>query len=91
MEEPADLTAGAQRAAGIDPGAGRTIGSPAGSRTPPGRRPGGATGGDGGASQLATVTGSVAAGYTVSLPVAVDTRTTPTAGGGPGGGASPSR
>ena len=38
----------------------------------------------GGASQLATVTGDVAAGYTVALPVRVDTRTAPAAGG-PGG------
>jgi protocatechuate 3,4-dioxygenase beta subunit len=47
-------------------------------------------GGDGGASQLAAVSGDVSSGYTVSLPVAVDTTTTPTGGGvpgGPGGGA----
>jgi protocatechuate 3,4-dioxygenase beta subunit len=44
-------------------------------------------GDDGGVSQLATVTGSVDSGYTVSLAVAVDTRTTPTAGQAPGGGA----
>jgi protocatechuate 3,4-dioxygenase beta subunit len=50
-------------------------------------------GDDGGVSQLGTVTGSVDSGYTVSLAVAVDTGTTPTAGqapggapGGPGGG-----
>ena len=54
-------------------------------------------GDDDGASQLGTVTGSVADGYTVSLAVGVDTATTPTggqlrgdgapsgAGGGPGG------
>jgi protocatechuate 3,4-dioxygenase beta subunit len=42
-------------------------------------------GDDGGASQLATVTGDVTTGYTVSLPVRVDTRTTPAAGGGSGG------
>jgi protocatechuate 3,4-dioxygenase beta subunit len=42
-------------------------------------------GDDGGASQLGTVTGSVAGGYTVSLAVAVDTGTTPTAGQAPGG------
>jgi protocatechuate 3,4-dioxygenase beta subunit len=40
-------------------------------------------GDDGGAGQLATVIGDVAGGYTVSLAVAVDTRTTPS--GGPGG------
>ena len=45
-------------------------------------------GDDGGVSQLATVTGDVTNGYTVALPVGVDTRTTPTGGGsgGPGGG-----
>ncbi|MEJ2889103.1 intradiol ring-cleavage dioxygenase [Actinomycetospora aeridis] len=43
---------------------------------------------DGGASQLATVSGDVARGYTVVLPVRVDTRTTPSAGG-PGGGRPP--
>lgn len=43
-------------------------------------------GDDGGASQLATVTGDVTSGYAVSLPVRVDTRTTPTAGSAPGGG-----
>ena len=43
-------------------------------------------GDDGGASQLGTVTGSVADGYTVSLTAAVDTTTTPTAGAVPGGG-----
>ncbi len=42
-------------------------------------------GDDGGASQLATVTGDVSAGYTVTLPVRVDTRTTPTGGGPPPG------
>jgi protocatechuate 3,4-dioxygenase beta subunit len=57
-------------------------------------------GDDGGASQLATVTGSASSGYTVSLAVGVDTTTIPTggqlsgdgapsgappAGGGPGG------
>ena len=42
-------------------------------------------GDDGGASQLATVTGDVISGYTVSLAVAVDTTTTPTGGGAPGG------
>ncbi|GAA4888149.1 intradiol ring-cleavage dioxygenase [Actinomycetospora straminea] len=41
-------------------------------------------GDDGGASQLATVTGDVATGYTVALPVRIDTRTAPAAGG-PGG------
>jgi protocatechuate 3,4-dioxygenase beta subunit len=43
---------------------------------------------DGGASQLATVSGDVSSGYTVSLSVGVDTTTTPTRGGG---GAPPSR
>ncbi|UPO76152.1 intradiol ring-cleavage dioxygenase [Arthrobacter sp. Helios] len=51
-------------------------------------------GDDGGASQLASVTGSVAKGYSVSLTAGVDTRTEPTggsapdggSGGGPGGG-----
>lgn len=42
-------------------------------------------GDDGGASQLATVTGDVSGGYTVTLAVGVDTTTTPTGGGGPGG------
>ena len=40
-------------------------------------------GDDSGASQLATVTGDVARGYTVALPVRVDTRTAPAAGGPP--------
>ncbi len=43
---------------------------------------------DGGALQLGTATGDVTTGYTVTLAVRVDTRTTPTtgrAGGGPGG------
>ena len=57
-------------------------------------------GDDGGAGQLATVTGDVTAGYTVSLPVRIDTTTTPTGGGmggdgapsgAPGGGPPPSR
>ncbi|MBM7366539.1 intradiol ring-cleavage dioxygenase [Gordonia hydrophobica] len=43
--------------------------------------------------QLATMTGSAGAGYTATLAVGVDTRTTPTAGsmpsGGPGGGGTP--
>ena len=43
-------------------------------------------GDDAGAAQLGTVTGSVDSGYTVSLVVAVDTGTTPTAGQAPGGG-----
>lgn len=45
-------------------------------------------GDDGGASQLGTVTGSVAEGYTVALAVGVDTTTTPTGGmaGGMAGG-----
>jgi protocatechuate 3,4-dioxygenase beta subunit len=37
-------------------------------------------GDDGGASQLGTVTGDVAGGYTVALAVGVDTTTTPTGG-----------
>ena len=41
---------------------------------------------DGGASQLATVTGDATTGYEVSLTVRVDTRTTPAAGSAPGGG-----
>ncbi|RJK97581.1 intradiol ring-cleavage dioxygenase [Vallicoccus soli] len=49
----------------------------------------GVFGDDGGASQLATATGDVDAGYAVSLAVRVDTRTEPTGGGQPpsGGGA----
>jgi protocatechuate 3,4-dioxygenase beta subunit len=46
-------------------------------------------GDDGAASQLATVSGDVASGFTVALPVAVDTTTAPTGGsmgGGAGGG-----
>jgi protocatechuate 3,4-dioxygenase beta subunit len=46
-------------------------------------------GDDGGASQLATVTGDVTSGYTVRLAVGVDTGTTPT-GGGTGGDGAPS-
>ena len=47
---------------------------------------------DGGASQLATVTGDVGSGYTVALAVGVDTTTSPTGGGAPGGrGGPPSR
>ena len=42
-------------------------------------------GDDGGASQLATVTGDVGSGYTVALPVRIDTTTTPS-GGQMGGG-----
>lgn len=45
-------------------------------------------GDDGGASQLGTVTGSVGQGYSATLAVPVDTRTEPSAGGAPGGGAS---
>jgi protocatechuate 3,4-dioxygenase beta subunit len=50
-------------------------------------------GDDGGASQLATVTGDAVSGYTVALTVRVDTTTTPAAGAAPGGegGAPPSR
>jgi hypothetical protein len=44
-------------------------------------------GDDSGASQLATVTGSVSAGYTVAPAVGVDTSTTPTGGGTAPGGA----
>lgn len=40
---------------------------------------------DGGASQLATVSGSVDDGYRVALSVGVDTTTQPTGGGAPGG------
>ncbi|RWZ52847.1 3,4-dioxygenase subunit beta [Labedella phragmitis] len=43
-------------------------------------------GDDGGASQLATVTGDPSSGYTVTLTVRVDTTTTPTAGSAPAGG-----
>ena len=43
-------------------------------------------GDDGGVSQLATVTGDVPNGYSVSLAVGVDTTTTPTGGGAPAGG-----
>ncbi len=46
-------------------------------------------GDDGGASQLATVSGDVRSGYTVALAVGVDTRTTP-AGGGTGPDGAPS-
>ncbi|PXA71914.1 intradiol ring-cleavage dioxygenase [Cryobacterium arcticum] len=51
-------------------------------------------GDDGGALQLATVTGDVTSGYVVNLTARVDTTTTPTAGsspdGGGGGGTPPS-
>lgn len=47
-------------------------------------------GDDGGALQLATVSGDTASGYAVSLTARVDTATTPTAGAAPGGG-SPGR
>ncbi|MFB2557016.1 intradiol ring-cleavage dioxygenase [Herbiconiux liangxiaofengii] len=43
-------------------------------------------GDDGGALQLATVTGDATSGYKVSLTVRVDTSTTPTAGSAPSGG-----
>jgi protocatechuate 3,4-dioxygenase beta subunit len=46
-------------------------------------------GDDGGAGQLATVTGDVSSGYTVRLAVGVDTATTPS-GGGTGGDGAPS-
>lgn len=42
-------------------------------------------GDDGGAHQLATVTGDVTQGYAVALTLGVDTTTTPTGGGAPGG------
>ncbi len=58
-------------------------------------------GDDGGAGQLATVTGDVRSGYMVTLAVRIDTTTTPTGGrlsgdgapsGAPGGrGGPPSR
>jgi len=44
-------------------------------------------GDDGGALQLATVTGDATAGYAVALTARVDTATTPTAGTAPSGGA----
>ncbi len=43
-------------------------------------------GDDGGALQLATVTGDVDGGYTVALDIGVDTSTTPAGGGAPPGG-----
>jgi hypothetical protein len=43
-------------------------------------------GNDGGASQLATVTGDVTSGYTVVLAAGVDTTTAPRGGQPPGGG-----
>ncbi|KGH47613.1 3,4-dioxygenase subunit beta [Modestobacter caceresii] len=46
-------------------------------------------GDDSGASQLATVSGDLTSGYIVSLPVGVDTTTTPTAGASPAGGGGP--
>ncbi|NYI69581.1 protocatechuate 3,4-dioxygenase beta subunit [Naumannella cuiyingiana] len=46
-------------------------------------------GDDGGASQLATVTGDAETGYRVELTVGVDTRTAPATGGGGPGGAVP--
>jgi protocatechuate 3,4-dioxygenase beta subunit len=46
-------------------------------------------GDDGGALQLATVTGDVTAGYAVALNVGVDTTTEPSGGGAPGGGGGP--
>lgn len=44
---------------------------------------------DSGASQLATVSGDVAKGYTATLAVGVDTTTVPAAGGAPGGDGGP--
>ncbi|WP_031050471.1 intradiol ring-cleavage dioxygenase [Streptomyces sp. NRRL F-5650] len=46
-------------------------------------------GDDGGVHQLATVAGSVKAGYTAKLTVPIDTRTEPTGGNAPGGGGGP--
>lgn len=46
-------------------------------------------GDDGGASQIATVTGDVNSGFTVALTVRVDTTTVPTAGAAPDGGGTP--
>jgi protocatechuate 3,4-dioxygenase beta subunit len=46
-------------------------------------------GDDGGKSQLATVTGDVTSGLKVSLTAGVDTTTTPTGGGAPGGPGGP--
>ncbi len=46
-------------------------------------------GDDGGVGQLGTATGSADSGYTVSLAVAVDTSTTPSAGQAPGGSGGP--
>lgn len=46
-------------------------------------------GDDGGASQLATVTGDATAGYVVTLDVRVDTGTTPSGGSVPGGPGGP--
>lgn len=46
-------------------------------------------GDDGGASQLATVTGDATAGYAVTLDVRVDTGTTPSGGSVPGGPGGP--
>ena len=44
---------------------------------------------DGGALQLATVTGDATSGYALALTVRVDTGTAPTAGAAPGGGGAP--
>ena len=44
---------------------------------------------DGGALQLATVTGDTSSGYQVNLTVRVDTTTAPTSGSTPGGGSAP--
>ena len=43
-------------------------------------------GDDGGALQLATMTGDATSGYRAALTVRVDTTTTPTAGAAPSGG-----
>ncbi|GAA4486564.1 intradiol ring-cleavage dioxygenase [Microbacterium panaciterrae] len=46
-------------------------------------------GDDGGALQIAAMTGDAGTGYTATLTVRVDTRTAPTAGSAPGGGNRP--
>ncbi|MEU8800459.1 intradiol ring-cleavage dioxygenase [Spirillospora sp. NPDC048819] len=43
---------------------------------------------DGATSQMATVTGSANSGYAAELTLGIDTRTTPTTGGGPNGAGS---
>ncbi|HPF82469.1 peptidase associated/transthyretin-like domain-containing protein, partial [Nostocoides australiense] len=46
-------------------------------------------GDDSGATQLATMSGDVDAGYTIALTAAVDTSTEPTGGSAPGGDGQP--